>query len=76
MLFDIFRILFVVFVFAMCLAGCVRKEYVSVAVCPYGVPVLTQSDYETLSDESKISDGFITWVVANGEYCEKVGALK
>lgn len=52
------------------LFGCAGRDYIKVPTCPFGVPYMTQSDYEILSDPNKISDQFADWVIATGEFCE------
>lgn len=52
------------------LCGCGGRDYIKVPTCPFGVPYMTQSDYEILSDPNKISDQFADWVIATGEFCE------
>ena len=52
------------------LCGCAGHDYIKVPTCPFGVPYMTRSDYEILSDPNKISDQFADWVIATGEFCE------
>ena len=62
---------------SLCLVVCVLGGCSSSPVlkytCPYGVPILTEKDFDTMQDADKISDVFVDWLLKTGLYCEKYG---
>ena len=59
---------------SLCLVVCVLGGCSSSPVlkytCPYGVPILTEKDFDTMQDADKISDVFVDWLLKTGLYCE------
>lgn len=52
------------------LTACSKEVIVPEYTCPFGVPVLTQTDYNTFQSQELISDKFIDWLLMTGVYCE------
>lgn len=61
------------FLLCVCILGGCSSSPVLKYTCPYGVPILTEKDFDTMQDVDKISDVFVDWLLKTGLYCEKNG---